>query len=723
MPRVPRTFWAALVILFVLASGVSAQVTLAGLLNEMTDLEHLTRFPDPPFRLVQSSSIQGGEKRDVWSLDHRLGQDGSNVKDVILVSDDATQDAGTVLFSQDGPGALVRIWLRPLDQAKLRLRIYVDDRTKPTLEASLDELLEGRLGPVSAPFCEASNGAIGVMFPIPFARSCVVTLSTDDLAGRCAYQVTARLYSPDVRVEPFSPAAYQAVRPQWEQAAALWSRPVGPPGNSDGDFRVPLKLSRQAPSAELQVPRAGGGLVAELRLRPSSLDPAILRRTILAISFDGRTCVRTPLSDFFGAGPGSPAYQSLLASITPEGDLISHWPMPFLERARISLEGPGESVPLAERGRKPKGRLPFPLRFLRRKEESKKRVLEQPSERVRDEIEVEGQLLVRRYRWDGRSMYFHAGWQAQADLRTEGGKPWNALAISGKGAYVGTVLEVANPVRDRWVEGDDKIYVDGEEIASIVGTGTADFFGINPSAPEIFVRPLHGQTQRDGPKAFGHSSYYRWRLIDPIIFDNGLKMDFEFAHTNPAARISLGSVHYWYADANHSQEPLRISEAQATIPSLPERAIPRIAGAIEGESLVAVSFDGQPPLRESRIHFEEDGPWSGDAHLVWKGSKPGNQLVLSFDAPMRGRFSVQAYLSKSFDYGICRLAVNDQFLADPVDLYDTRPTRMGPIDLGVYELTPTDNRLKIDVVSSSRLASPKNCTFGLDCLVLTPAQP
>lgn len=691
------------------------QVSIESLLNELIDLESMTRFPEPSYRLVQSSSREP-DKDSLLSTMQLTQEDVARAG-----SRDIEASSETVLFQQSGPGALVRIFLRPLDQARLRLRIYIDESRRPVVEATLAELLAERFGPLSAPFCESAGGMVCVNFPIPYAAGCIVTLGSDDIMGRCVYQVTARSYPPQTRVESFSTASHESTRDIVHRAAEALSRPENPLDRQEGDFLLPVRLSRQSPSADLQVPRAGGGLVAELRLRPSTLDPATLRRTILALSFDGRTCVRVPLADFFACGSSASVYSSRMASVTADGELISYWPMPFVQRVRISLEGPGEPAAIVERRRK--GGLPFPFRFLRRKEDGRKRQILTPLIPLKDEVHVEGHFVVRPYRWDGRSMYFHAGWQSHEDLPSDGDERTNLVTLSGKGTYVGTALEVANPVKDWWGDGQDSQAVDGEDTPSLLGTGAADYFGFPRDAAEIFTRPTHGQNRRDGPKDFGLSSQYRWRILDSVVYDNGFRWDFHRTNANSQAKASLSSVHFWYCDPNHSEEASYIRESDVKLPVLPVRAVPRIAGAIEGESLAIVSFDGSAPSPESRIHFEDAGPWSGDSHLVWKGSKPGHQLVLAFHAPAGGRYNVQAYLSKSSDYGICRLTINDHPESDPQDLYDAHPTRVGPIDLGEHDLLANDNRLTIEVLSSSRLASPKNCTFGLDCLVLTPADP
>ena len=163
-----------------------------------------------------------------------------------------------------------------------------------------------------------------------------------------------------------------------------------------------------------------------------------------------------------------------------------------------------------------------------------------------------------------------------------------------------------------------------------------------------------------------------------------------------------------------------LQEEDVSLPVLAERSVPRIAGAIEGEALTVIHADGESASVESRIHQESAGPWSDDRHLVWRGLSPGRELLLGFDAPQQGRYRVVAHFSQSTDYGIHRIAINDQSTGDPIDLFHPEPRRMPAVDLGEFDLRGTGNRLSIRVVSTSKSASPKSCRFGLDALVLTP---
>ena len=89
--------------------------------------------------------------------------------------------------------------------------------------------------------------------------------------------------------------------------------------------------------------------------------------------------------------------------------------------------------------------------------------------------------------------YFYARYRQEYPTVSEG--DYVILETEGKGHYVGTVLGVRTRSPSWFGEGDEKIYIDGEEEPSIWGTGTEDYFlsawglksGVNTPFFELFI--------------------------------------------------------------------------------------------------------------------------------------------------------------------------------------------------------------------------------------------
>ena len=89
------------------------------------------------------------------------------------------------------------------------------------------------------------------------------------------------------------------------------------------------------------------------------------------------------------------------------------------------------------------------------------------------------------------------------------GRPYEILHITGRGQYVGTVLNVVQTAPGWFGEGDESFYVDGERKASIQGTGTEDYF--NDAWSLRVAEGLYtGVTVAEGTDTGARLSAYRW---------------------------------------------------------------------------------------------------------------------------------------------------------------------------------------------------------------------
>jgi hypothetical protein len=410
-----------------------------------------------------------------------------------------------------------------------------------------------------------------------------------------------------------------------------------------------------------------------VRLKAGNREAA-LRGIILKISFDGETAVESPLGDFFGTAPGINPYASLPLGMTPEGEMYCHWFMPFKELALIELVNHSQ-----------------------------------------ESATLSGEIALAAYSWTEASMHFHAKWRAQFDVPTRPMLDWNYLTAKGQGVFAGVAFAIDNPVKDWWGEGDEKIYVDGESFPSHFGTGTEDYYGYAWCWPALFTHAYHNQPRCDGPGNYGRTSVNRFHILDRIPFNQQFKFDMELWHWNEKCKVNLAVVAYWYArpGATDGFKPIRADEA--VVRPMPVYVVPRVAGALEGESLQILRVTGTA----------EPQDWEGISagkQLWWhEGMKPGDALVLAFTAPKAGKYQVFGRFLRARDYGIHQLAINGQKTGQPLDFYnpDVKPTE--EISLGVFELKPQGNEFTATVMGANEKAV-KSYMLGLDYLRLQPAE-
>jgi hypothetical protein len=321
------------------------------------------------------------------------------------------------------------------------------------------------------------------------------------------------------------------------------------------------------------------------------------------------------------------------------------------------------------------------------------------------------------WKWDDRSMHFHANWRQQYPIATRPFSDWNYVTTSGKGVYVGDELCVMQPVNKWWGEGDEKVWVDGESFPSHFGTGSEDYYCYSWSDPRLFQTPFSNQVRCDGPGTKGQTVVTRTRNLDVIPFTKSLKFDMEVWNWADT-KVAYAATTYWYgmprATSNRGAEP---AEAARPIPVAPAPSY-KIAGAIECEDLQIVRRSPNTPA-ESQSGALSDGEWSGDAQLLVRGNRPGDFIELRIPAPEKGPKKLTLYATKSWDYGILRFSVNGRQAGADYDAYSPKVILTGPIELGTFEPKNGQFILRVEVVGGNSESKNAKSFFGLDAVTLT----
>lgn len=642
-----------------LAAVEGQTITTARLLDELTNLAGLAEFPTPAYTCKQFSSYDRKSKlpgNEDWFANGDCGQ--------YLRVEEVMGRKEYVMMDIDGPGAITRMWsANPAGN----LRIYLDNSATPALTATMADLLGGKFPGLPVPISGEYSKGWNLYFPIPYAKHCKVTSDQ----GNFYYHVNYRTYPTGTAVESFKLEQLKELAGPIDQLRARLAEPRGeePAGDVQPfELRVPAGESVRQ---EFYGPKAFAAAV----LRPSadSLETA-LRGTIVKITFDGELAVEAPLGDLFGSAPGINPYATLPLGMTKQGELYCHWFMPFKEKAVIELVNT-----------------------------------------TKETVGLAGKLALADYQWKDTSLLFHAKWRAQFEVPTRPMIDWNYLTAKGKGVFAGVSFSIDNPVKDWWGEGDEKIYVDGENFPSHFGTGTEDYYGYAWCWPGLFTHAYHSQSRCDGPGNYGRTSVNRFDVADRIPFTRSFKFDMELWHWNEKSKVNLAVVAYWYARPGATDEFKPIRESDAIVRPMPEYVVPRVPGAIEGESMKILRVTG----------LAEPQDWDGESngkHLWWHaGMNPGDTLALGFEAPRAGKYQVSGHFLEAPDYGVHQLAINGQKTGNPVDFYRAGVKPGEEMVLGVFELKAGQNEFSATVVGANEKAV-KAYMFGLDYLRLKPAE-
>lgn len=256
---------------------------------------------------------------------------------------------------------------------------------------------------------------------------------------------------------------------------------------------------------------------------------------VLRIYWDGQEhpSVEAPLGSFFGYGFPDitsdrdnrfPTLNSAMFLAAPCRGMNCYWPMPFLRNCRITLENrrPDTQLTVFYTITMEKGQLP-------------------------EEV-----------------LYFHASYRQAFPVTRH--QAYTVIdGIQGEGHFAGVTLAVGtNAPNGCWVEGEAKMYIDGDIYPSVNYTGTEDYFcgayafGYDRGAHTAY-QPYSGLyagmyavlgSQEQRYQYQPRFMLYRLHVPDPISFEKDFRMSLQNMEFTPygqrGRRDDFSSCAYWY---------------------------------------------------------------------------------------------------------------------------------------------------------------------------------
>jgi len=203
----------------------------------------------------------------------------------------------------------------------------------------------------------------------------------------------------------------------------------------------------------------GAGVITHLWFTINSPDRMHLKNLVLRAWWDGESTpsIETPLGDFFGLGLGEYfVYQSALTAVAPIKALNAYFQMPFASAARLTVTNESTA---------PVRSLYFAIDYVT--------LPELPEGLGRFHAQ---------YRQAAPCKGWTDDWKSNGDPRVNGRKNLDGegnyifLEAEGKGHFVGVTQAVEQNQEGWFGEGDDMIFIDGDRMPTINGTGTEDYF-------------------------------------------------------------------------------------------------------------------------------------------------------------------------------------------------------------------------------------------------------
>jgi hypothetical protein len=292
----------------------------------------------------------------------------------------------------------------------------------------------------------------------------------------------------------------------------------------------------------------GPGVITHIWFTIAAPSGDHLKELVLRMYWDGndRPSVEVPVGDFFGLNLGQYfIYQSAFLNCSSIKALNCYFAMPYQKAARITVTNEG-----------------------------KQRV-----DAFYSNIDYKSVPSL-----PGNIMYFHAQYRQAVPTHAEsfpsekdeinlnGKQNYVFFESEGKGHMMGVTFGVMQNA-ERWFgEGDEMIFIDGNDSPAITGTGTEDYIcgawdfgGRDAAIPFAHLyngAPYIAIPERTG----GRYCLYRWHADNPVTFTRSIKHTIEHGHADDR-HDCFYSTAYWYQSQPYTNFP-KLPEVADRVPRL-----------------------------------------------------------------------------------------------------------------------------------------------------------
>lgn len=678
--RIKALAFSIVIALFSCQEQTDQEINLTSLLYEMVDRDNLARFPDNGYETKQSSSYNRESiSPDLpgWYAD----SDGVSW----IRTEEINGQTEWVIMEDDGPGVITKIWAvcfyYGLDNVTgANIKFYLDGATEPVIATNFFDLVQGK-DFVKAPFADESTRAGNLYFPIPYAKSCKITMDKKAFYNIINY----RKYPAEAKIKTFTMADFNAIKTVREEIGKeLTTTP-----NAKGKYHKEEKFIGKEERIAIQLPKTNGSIrQIEIQLDDSKNKPQALRSLVLSARFDGEQTVWVPVGDFFGNVGRTKVYDMWERSIKPDGTMICRWVMPYEKEGEIALINYGE-----------------------------------------EKLKATLKVTTDSWKWNTNSMHFYATWQMDEPTPTFPLFDYNFLEAEGKGVVVGDEWVVLNPIEGWWGEGDEKIYIDDDfekNFPSHFGTGTEDYYGwaggIVPTPADEFSKPFLGNLIVGEQRSKGYNVCARTRVLDAIPFRKKIKFDMESScgKRSKSHFLQYAQTTFWYGipGVTHNRKPL---------PEMASRKLPQIEdlekviaeaqnkqyiveGAIEAE-ILTITDKSEGII----VDFAEIGTWGdmsgGSVKNIWF-EKPGDFIEFNLTEQFE-KSALKFAATVGPNHGRYKVSVNGK-VKTTQDLYSGHPGITNPyVSLGDCEPVNNAFSIRFEFTGNNEKASHVKGKFAL----------
>ncbi len=409
-----------------------------------------------------------------------------------------------VVFDDFGPGCVYRTWFTGFTSWLGKINIYVDNLDVPIVNRRFLRFFHGFNELFSFPrvyFFNKTSGGFCSYVPICYKKRCRISLSMKPEF----FNITYRHYSADTMLQSFNP----------DENIDLWNRQWST--QNLGKDPKSIKATREYRGSVVIAPGAaedlltieGAGAIWSLRLRAQPFEQEALSRLRIKAWWDNQEnpSIDAPFLEFFGTYFLADAPKSLMIGLDKK-NFYCYFPMPFWSHARIAMENSGGSA-------------------------------------VEIESDIATSLTPMRKAYGRLAGYFNAQLAHQNPTIIQ--KDFIAVDTEGAGRFVGITHTMQSPHGHDYMEGDERIYVNGSGSPALYGTGTEDYY--NGGWYYIwgtFAQALHGAPTHYSKPGEDTAVSYRIHLGDSIPFMRGFRFGIEHDRQNNITGDDYRAVTYFY---------------------------------------------------------------------------------------------------------------------------------------------------------------------------------
>lgn len=521
----------------------------------------------------------------------------------------------SVIFDHKDPGVVTRIWLAGFYSPTDELHFYLNGSPTPTYSESVSTLFSELSPPYLGPLVEDngvanSSGAWLDYVPIPFAQSLKITMSLGTTSPDPS--LPGYWFQVDYSKYPYGTSVRSFTAKQESGVLSVWNYPGTAPSPAKKPTVTTRSLTLAPHATATLLDRSGAGVVNAIKLTipgvPGGEADNYGRRILDHLwiraywNHSAQPAVSAPLGAFFGMGRwgANQTQQTILAGLKAQ-TLYAYFPMPFQSAARIEL--------VSERSTVTPG--------------------------------ITATVVTSPYSGSFRNIgFFHTQYRF---THTTSNDPFDVVALDARGAgkFVGLQMSISGNDDRTYLEGNDRIYIDGNK-TPLLGTGTEDYFNgggyfvFGPyhwplsayTGPE-FAAPL-GELNSGFPWTgnsgnTGNISMVRYLMNDAINFHNHIVVEFQHGGgpldddpSKPwyAAGNQYGeywTLAYYYAQPISSDKLTDSLDLSSTIS---QRAHDYVVKGPSKKLIVTSGYDGNlTMLSSTATGYDVSGSSSFDLHV------------------------------------------------------------------------------------------------------------